>query len=604
MSPSQARTRVYCYAASRPAPGMGPYLAAPGGKVPGCSPRPQPGGRPSVALLTGYPAGQLARSGHGYIPHVGVVGAAVCKPIRLLISAMPGLLRYRPRLWHSQPHCAAGRHHRRRTNQHTAASCFTFGSGTCGILCSGPQTHRVHQPNVFAMTIPYTPGHDYYTPFYLLATLTNVLLLLWEGWRRGFPLRPWLTLVAASSLALILGSKLITHPVGEWATVLFSNAPPDTARSILGGSLAACYGAGPAPLAGPELGRARCAGPAAVRGAGGAVRGLRAHGLLLRQPTTGAWGLTYAAGTLPWAAQVQAGLLPATAAHSLPVAPTQLWRCCCAPRWAACCWLRRRRWPVGSWLLLQTGLLLLGRLAQVLARPPASPWRASVHPVLGGQWLELQLRLLPLGLVALGVWAWRVHRPCCHCTHCSGATGSGAAATHGGRVAGHVVPHGCAGPPGPYHTRSAGGARPAAHGADSRRGHSCLVSPASGLRLAGLPLSVAVGGVVLLTTAQAPAPARAAADISGTTRTTNDRRGIGQRPRGRWLGSLKAGRLRRQPAARRCNNRCGRRAAKWPSKRGGFGHHQKWGGGVWLGQQQIDVQPIPNPMAMVPRNKR
>lgn len=40
------------------------------------------------------------------------------------------------------------------------------------------------------MVLPYPPGHDYYTPFYLLATLTNVLLLLWEGWRRGFPLRP------------------------------------------------------------------------------------------------------------------------------------------------------------------------------------------------------------------------------------------------------------------------------------------------------------------------------------------------------------------------------------------------------------------------------
>ena len=89
------------------------------------------------------------------------------------------------------------------------------------------------------MLLPYAPDHEYYTPFYLLATLTNVLLLLWEGWRRGFPLRPWLTLVAASSLALILGTKLITHPIGEWSSLLFTNAPTDTARSILGGGLAA-----------------------------------------------------------------------------------------------------------------------------------------------------------------------------------------------------------------------------------------------------------------------------------------------------------------------------------------------------------------------------
>lgn len=45
--------------------------------------------------------------------------------------------------------------------------------------------------------------------------------------------------MAASSLALILGTKLITHPVDDWSSLLFSNAPTDTARSILGGGLAA-----------------------------------------------------------------------------------------------------------------------------------------------------------------------------------------------------------------------------------------------------------------------------------------------------------------------------------------------------------------------------
>ena len=264
------------------------------------------------------------------------------------------------------------------------------------------------------MLIPFAPGHDYYTPFYLLATLTNVGLLLWEGWRRGFPLRPWLTLVAASSLALILGSKLITHPVGEWAAVLFSHAPADTARSILGGSLAA----GLTVLALRRwLGLPWAALDALALPLCGALVvqcvGCVLTGCCFGLPTTGAWGLTYAAGTPPWWAQVQAGLLPAAAAHSLPVAPTQLLALLlCAAVGAVLLATRHRRWPVGSWLLLQTSLLLLGRFGQAFWRDAASePVAGDVYPGLGGHWLNLQLWLLPLGLLGLGIWWWRVQRP-------------------------------------------------------------------------------------------------------------------------------------------------------------------------------------------------
>ncbi|GAB3848464.1 hypothetical protein GCM10028822_11390 [Hymenobacter terrigena] len=264
------------------------------------------------------------------------------------------------------------------------------------------------------MMLPYAPDHDYYTPFYLLATLTNVLLLLWEGWRRGFPLRPWLTLVAASSLALVLGTKLITHPVGEWSSLLFTNAPTDTARSILGGSLAAVLTVvalrrwlGLSWAVFDALALPLCA--ALVVQCVGCVL----TGCCFGEPTSGAWGLTYAAGTPPWWAQVQAGLLPATAAHSLPVAPTQLLALLlCAAVGGVLLATRNRRWPVGSWLLLQTGLLLLGRFAQGFWRDAASePVAGNLYSLMGGRWLELQLWLLPLGLLALGIWAWRVRRP-------------------------------------------------------------------------------------------------------------------------------------------------------------------------------------------------
>ena len=264
------------------------------------------------------------------------------------------------------------------------------------------------------MLLPNAHGHDYYTPFYLLATLTNVLLLLWEGWRRGFPLRPWLTLVAASSLALILGTKLIAHPVSEWGSLLFTDAPTDTARSILGGGLAAALVAAALRR---WLGLSWAVLDALALPLCGALVvqcvGCLLTGCCFGQPTSSAWGLTYAAGTLPWWAQVHAGLLPATAAHSLPVVPTQLLALLlCAAVGGVLLATRHRRWPVGSWLLLQTGLLLLGRFAQAFWRDPAGePVAGVVRSGAGGQWLELQLWLLPLALLALGAWAWRIRRP-------------------------------------------------------------------------------------------------------------------------------------------------------------------------------------------------
>ena len=237
------------------------------------------------------------------------------------------------------------------------------------------------------MVFAYAQSLDYYTPFYLLATLTNVLLLLVEGWRRGFPLRPWLTLVAASSLALILGTKLIAHPFGEWDTVLFSNIPTSSARSILGGGLAAAL---TILTLRRWLGLSRAVLDALALPLCGALAvqclGCMLTGCCFGLPTTGTWGLTYAAGTPPWAAQVQAGLLPATAAHSLPVAPTQLLALLlCAAVAGVLLATRRRHWPVGSWLLLQTGLLLLGRFVQAFWRDPAGePVAGAVHPVLGG----------------------------------------------------------------------------------------------------------------------------------------------------------------------------------------------------------------------------
>jgi prolipoprotein diacylglyceryltransferase len=456
------------------------------------------------------------------------------------------------------------------------------------------------------MLLPYAPDHDYYTPFYLLATLTNVLLLLWEGWRRGFPLRPWLTLVAASSLALILGTKLITHPVGEWSSLLFSNAPTDTARSILGGGLAAALVAaalrrwlGLSWAVLDALALPLCAALLVQ------CMGCVLTGCCFGLPTTGAWGLTYAAGTLPWWAQVQASLLPATAAHSLPVAPTQvLALLLCAAVGGVLLATRNRRWPMGSWLLLQTGLLLLGRFAQAFWRDRAGePVLGATHAGPGGSWLVLQLALLPLGLLALGIWAWRVRQ---------------------GRAALPTRPAPAPAPVGASHTLPVVLLMLAL---TALLGRQALTLPESlavrallltvlvaeaqtalatlhrwGPRLVGLPLSVLLAGMILLTTAQAPAPEQKPAPGSSPTHTLVVTGGVlgNQHEANQDIlvsnsGCSGSQRLALQQQVRAVG---GEVAFETTGAADELGQHSiktnTWGGGLWVGQQRINAQPVPD----------
>ncbi|MBF9144179.1 prolipoprotein diacylglyceryl transferase family protein [Hymenobacter properus] len=455
------------------------------------------------------------------------------------------------------------------------------------------------------MQIPYTPGQDYYTPFYLLATLTNVLLLLWEGRRRGFPLRPWLTMVAASSLALIIGTKLVTHPVGAWFTLLFANAPADTARSILGGGLAAVLavlvlrrwlGLSWAVL--DALALPLCA--ALVVQCVGCVL----TGCCFGEPTAAPWGLTYAAGTPPWWAQVQAGLLPCTAPQSLPVVPTQLLALLlCAAVGGVLLVTRHRRWPVGSWLLLQTGLLLLGRFGQVFWRDAASePVAGATHTGPGGPWLELQLWLLPLALLALGIWSWRVRR------HEAAGGTAAAPAT-----------------PAPDSSRSllvvlSMLALTAVLGPQVLTLPEVLVVRALLLavlvaeagarlatlhrwapRLAGMPLVGLLAGVLVFGTAQQTPPATAEDANSQASRTTIVTGGV--------LGNYHES----EQSILSSNSGCGgsqRLALQQQVYAAGgeiamekaepAGNTTTWGGGLWVGQQNIDAQTVPIPNGSTP----
>ncbi|TPG71705.1 prolipoprotein diacylglyceryl transferase family protein [Hymenobacter nivis] len=265
----------------------------------------------------------------------------------------------------------------------------------------------------FELPAVFRPGH--YTACYLLAVATYQLLLLLEGQRRGFALRPWLLMQAATLLAFVVGCKLVVLPLTDWSSLGPGGAALGAypVRSALGGIAAsslvllalrrwlglgwAAFDAFVGPLAAGLA--VQCLGCLAAGCCWGELAG-----------NTGL-GISFGPGTGPYAAQVARGLLAAGAPHALPVVPTQLYGLVLCLALAGATWATRRRaWPAGTRYLLGTGALLLvwGGLCQW--RDPASQTLGAQPLVLGGlrllaiQWSVLELGLLHLAGAALLRW--------------------------------------------------------------------------------------------------------------------------------------------------------------------------------------------------------
>jgi hypothetical protein len=97
------------------------------------------------------------------------------------------------------------------------------------------------------MALIYSPpalhGYVYYEVAQLGAFATYMGLLLAQGYRRSYPWRQWLPLVAAATLALLLGCQLVFLPPAEWLAWLRGDATVAHAlaagpRSVLGGAAA------------------------------------------------------------------------------------------------------------------------------------------------------------------------------------------------------------------------------------------------------------------------------------------------------------------------------------------------------------------------------
>ncbi len=102
------------------------------------------------------------------------------------------------------------------------------------------------------------------------------------------------------------------------------------------------------------------------------------------------------------------GLLPAGAAHSLQVVPTQLYGLLICLLIAGASWATRHRaWPAGNRYLLGVGAVLLAWGGLCQWRDPASQTLGAAPLVLGGvRLLIIQWVVLGAGLLHLGAAFW------------------------------------------------------------------------------------------------------------------------------------------------------------------------------------------------------
>jgi len=175
--------------------------------------------------------------------------------------------------------------------------------------------------------IDISNGSLLYQIFYLLAFLTVYLILIYEGYKRKFPILVWVLLLASIRLAEIIGTKIFSYSGEEWQFMLQNHVfLPNPEKTMYGCAL---LGVAAYLLVRyvlnfryPALDTVALAFPAAV-----SVQtiGCFFYGCCFGTVSSLPWAVKYPVMSLAHYHQSEAGLLTRDELWSLPVHPVQLY---------------------------------------------------------------------------------------------------------------------------------------------------------------------------------------------------------------------------------------------------------------------------------------
>lgn len=245
---------------------------------------------------------------------------------------------------------------------------------------------------MFAINASYL--FDWYSISYLVSSILTFLVLLYMGWRKGYPLFSWILILVTGSLFFIIGTKLLTFRSEEWSILFREGVFPHTDnKSAIGGMLFA--------LLGIQLSRSWLKVRefildtyALVVPLGLAVQkvGCLFAGCCFGTPTTLPWGIQYAQGTAAHYHQWISNVIPASESFSLPVHPLPLYEMITYLLiFGALILLAPHLKKKGSRFLLAFTLLALSRFTLEFFRDPAAT--VALGQSIGGlkaiQWVML-----------------------------------------------------------------------------------------------------------------------------------------------------------------------------------------------------------------------
>ena len=88
-----------------------------------------------------------------------------------------------------------------------------------------------------------TPNPQQFAFFFTAAFIVAAVLLACQGWRKRWPLLPWLTIMLWGVTFGFIGSKLMLIPVGTWLAGLANlHLPATTDKTLLGGLIGGILG--------------------------------------------------------------------------------------------------------------------------------------------------------------------------------------------------------------------------------------------------------------------------------------------------------------------------------------------------------------------------
>ncbi|MCX6333389.1 MAG: prolipoprotein diacylglyceryl transferase [Bacteroidia bacterium] len=214
-----------------------------------------------------------------------------------------------------------------------------------------------------------------YQIFYLAAFLAAYIIIIYEGYRRKFPLLNWILILAGIRLAVIIGTKIFAYSAEEWR-YMFENHIflPNHQKTMFGGFLlgvaAYIFSRYILKFKHSAWDTVAIAFPAAVSIQ---TLGCFFYGCCFGTSTSLPWAVQYPVMSLAHYNQFESGILTHNDLYSLPVHPVQLYQCLAGLLVILLVLRFRRYWKANGSILLSSMIFFaLARFITEFFRDPLS----------------------------------------------------------------------------------------------------------------------------------------------------------------------------------------------------------------------------------------